>query len=383
MAVRDLVDAYLFFWAGLIVRRWKPFIVGVTGSAGKSTTTEMIAAVLKQEAARPTVGTVAYTQRNMNDDRGLPLTLLRYERWPRGGALGRLKLYMQVPFRALGLLVRRRYPDVLVLEYGTHWHGHLAGLVRLAPPGLAVVTNIGPAHLDRLKTVDAIVREKGTLVQAVSPSGLVVLGDGHDYVDQLQSLARAPVVRVSGRGLELSAAIARSVARHLRVPDEIVEAGLAGFEPPAGRLRLIRLNGITVLDDSYNANPLSMTLAVETLDATAVAGRQRRLAILGSMAELGEQAPRYHREAGALARSHADLVVGVGELAKHYEPDVWYPTSTACAGDLERLLAAEDCVLVKGSHSAHMERVVARLKEIGARGIVSAPGNRQAAGSAS
>lgn len=383
MAVRDLIDAYLFFWAGLIVRRRRPFIVGVTGSAGKTTTTEMIAGVLQHEAARPIVGTVAHTLRNMNDDRGLPLTLLRYDRWPGGGALGRLKLYSRVPFRALELLLTGRYPDVLVLEYGTHWHGHLARLAKLAPPKLAVVTNIGPAHLDRLKTIDAIVREKGSLVQAVPPSGLVVLGDGHDHVDQLQNLARAPVVRVSGRGLDLSANIARSVARHLRVPNEIVEAALTSFEPPAGRLKLLRLNGLTVLDDSYNANPLSMTLAVETLSATAAAGKQRRLAILGAMAELGEEAPRYHREAGTLARSHADLLIGVGELAKCYEPDHWYPTSSACADDVERLLAAEDCILVKGAHSAHMERVVLRLKEIGQRGIAPVRGNRLEAGSRS
>ena len=234
-----------------------------------------------------------------------------------------------------------------------------------------MVTTIGPAHLVRLKTIDGVLREKGAVVQAVPPSGLVVLGQDHDHVGRLEALAQAPVVKLPGRGLELSARIARTVARRLEVSDEVVDAALETFEPPDGRLRLWRLDHLTVLDDSYNANPLSMKLGLETLGTMAAAGK-RRVAVLGDMSELGEEAPRFHREIGALARRSADLLVGVGELARYYEPDQWYSTSRACAKDIECLLEAEDCVLVKGSHAVHMKCIVQKLEKIGIKSKLNA-----------
>jgi UDP-N-acetylmuramoyl-tripeptide--D-alanyl-D-alanine ligase len=365
---RRFIVPYLFLWARLVVRSRKPFIVGVTGSAGKTTTTEMIAAVLKHEAARRIVGTVAHSLHNMNDDTGLPLTVLRYDDWPESSLIARLRQYLLLPLKALKLATTGRYPDVLVLEYGTHQGGHLEWLARLAPPDIAVVTTIGPAHLDQLKTFDGILREKGAVVQAVPPSGLVILGQDHDHVGRLEALARAPVVKLPGRGLELSARIARAVARRLEVSDEVLDAALETFEPPDGRLRPWRLDHLTVLDDSYNANPLSMKLGIETLGTMPAAGK-RRLAVLGDMVGVGEEAPRFHREVGALARRHTDLLIGVGELARYYGPDQWYPTSRACAEDIERLLEPEDCVLVKGSGAVHMGRIVQKLKKIGREGM--------------
>src|SRR3546814_11331863 len=134
----------------------------------------------------------------------------------------------------------------------------MARLARLAPPHIAVVTTIGPSHLEYLKTVDGVAQQKGLLVEAAPPGGLVVLGDQHDHVDRLEALARAPVVRVPGRGLALAAGIARAVARHLEIPEAAVEAALASFEPPEGRLRTWRLERFTVIDDRFNANPLSI-----------------------------------------------------------------------------------------------------------------------------
>lgn len=358
---------YLRLWARLVVRSRKPFIVGVTGSVGKTTTTEMIAAVLEHEAARPIVGEAVHTLHNMNDDTGLPLTVLRYDNWPSSNIKARLKQYLLLPLKAVKLAKTGHYPDILVLEYGTHWGGHLKSLARLAPPNITVVTTIGPAHLDRLKTLDGVLSEKGALVQAVPPSGLVVLGQGHDYVDRLEALTQAPVVKLPGRGLELSAEIARTVARRLEVPERVLDAVLEAFEPPNARLTPWNLDHLTVLDDSYNANPMSMELGIETLDK--IAAGNRRLAVLGHMVKLGEDSPRYHREVGALARRHADLLIGVGEFARWYEPDRWYPSSKDCAEYIESLLKDGDCVLVKGAHVLKMEPIVEKLKELGREGI--------------
>jgi UDP-N-acetylmuramoyl-tripeptide--D-alanyl-D-alanine ligase len=329
--------------------------------------------VLQHEDARSVVGNTACTQHNMNCDRGLPLTILRYDNWPKSTTFARLKLYAMMPMRALRLMTAGSYPDVLVLEYAAGPGSHMKKLSRLVPPDVAVVTTIGPAHLDRMKTVDAVAREKGNLVQAVSPTGLVVLGQDHDHVDRLEALARSPVIKLPGQGMELSARIAQVVARHLGSSDAVAEAALADFEPSDGRLKLWQLDHLTLIDDSYNANPLSMKLGLEALHEIAPPGA-RRLAILGEMAELGEEAPRFHQDAGVLAHRCADLIAGVGELARHYGTDRWYPTSRACAEDLEQLLEDDDCVLVKGSHAAHMGPIVQKLKKIGREGLQGAAG---------
>ena len=353
------VVPYLSFWARFVLSVRKPFIIGVTGSVGKSTTTNMIAAVLMHPDVKPVVGAVGKASENMNDDAGLPLAVLRLG-WLNRGRLHALLHLASLPFRALALATIVPYPRVLVLEYGTHWNGHLHNLVKVAPPNLGVVTTIGPAHLDRLKTLEGVAYEKSAIVRAVGPSGLVVLGDGHDYVNYLEQATRAPVVKVSGRGKALAENITRVVCRWFKIPDPLIESVLSTFQLPEQRLTRIELDSITVIDDSVNANPMSMQLGLDTLAEEARAG-QRRVAILGMMAELGEATQRYHEETGKHARRRADFVVGVGELAKHFAPDRWYANSAQCAEDLAAFIRQGDLILVKGSGSTRMGVVVRQL----------------------
>lgn len=356
-----LIVPYLFFWSRLVVVTCKPLIVGITGSVGKTTTKDMVAAVLAHPDAAPIVGSVAKSPESLNEDIGLPMTLLGYDDVLSVSRRTKVAQLCAIPFRALARAITRRYPKVLVLEYGTCWHGHLHRLAKLAPPHVAAVTTIGPAHLERLKTLEGVVYEKSAIVRVVPPTGVVILGDGHDYVADLERVARAPVVKVTGRGPELSRNIARAIGRHFKIPDETVSAALKDFALPKGRLNRLELCGITVIDDSYNANPLSMKLGLDTLADMAKPG-QRRFALLGAMAELGDDSPQYHEEVGAYARSRVDVVVGVGESAKLYRPDQWFEDSDACASHLESLLRRGDCLLVKGAHSLHMERIVETLR---------------------
>jgi UDP-N-acetylmuramoyl-tripeptide--D-alanyl-D-alanine ligase len=355
----DVIRDWSFRWARFVLMRRKPTIIGVTGSAGKTTTTEAIGAVLRHPAAREHVGEVRTTTNNMNNYVGLPLVVLGYENWVKTRR-ERAAFLLAAPWRALRAALSRHYPRVLVLEYGTDRSGYILPMVQLAPPRIAVITTVGPAHLAGMGSVAGVAREKGLLVEHADPRGVAVLGDGHAYVDQIAARAAGRVVVVSGRGVELAEQIARVVAKELGVPAGPATEALARFKPPKSRLDRLHVGDIQIIDDSYNANPLSMTLGLDTLRSEAPAG-SRKVAVLGTMAELGEDAARYHEEIGRYARQAADLVVGVGELGRLYAPNHWFADSTECAERIDTLVAPGDTILIKASASVGLGEVVERL----------------------
>ncbi len=339
----------------------RPYIMSVTGSVGKTTTTGMIATVLSHPTAIRLVGKVQSTTANMNNDVGVPLTILLFDRWISGN-WKRMRTAFILPFRAIRLALTRGYPGVLVLEVAAGSYGHVSRAARLAPPDIGVVTTIGPAHLDQFETLAGVAREKGALVRAVPGEGLVILGDGHEQVGYLEQQAKARVIRIAGRGEELASGVARAIAEHRGIPREATLAALATYKPVAGRLKRFELERFIVLDDSYNASPLSMKLGLDTLRETA-SGTARRVAVLSQMNELGRESARYHREIGEYAHECADVVVGVGELARLYSPHYWFRDSKECARSMVELVNDSDCVLVKGSFSFKMQRVVKCLLE--------------------
>jgi UDP-N-acetylmuramoyl-tripeptide--D-alanyl-D-alanine ligase len=263
-----------------------------------------------------------------------------------------------VPFRALALATVRSYPKVLVLEFAAGPKGDIQRTAGAAPPLISVVTAVGPAHLEGFGTIDRIVAEKSTLVRFVPPEGLVVLGAENAHASGMDRLARGRVVKVPGRGRQLSENAARAVCAFLNIPADITERALAERPVVHGRLHEIDLNHFTVIDDSYNANPLSMELGLESLAQRP----PRRVAILGDMKELGPDSARYHQEIGRFARPRCELLVGVGPLARDYNPDEWFATSEECIAALERLIEPGDCVLLKGSHSIRLGEVLHGLK---------------------
>ncbi len=342
-----------------VIDRHHPQIVGITGSVGKTTCKNAIAAVLSHPAAMG--AQVRSTQGNSNDSIGMPASVLGLRAsLTMSGRLALLATGMREGWR------QRRsgtFPRVLVLEYGTGAKlTSIPELVTLVRPSVAVVTTIGPAHLERFGTLEAIAEHKGALVRAVPPDGLVVLGADTPHSARMASLSAAPVHLVAGRGRELAHGIARIVGRHFGVADDVIEQALAEMPSTSGRLHVSDAPRCTLIDDAYNASPLSMTLGLDTLAEFARPG-QRRVAVLGAMAELGSATGTYHREIGVHARTRADVVVAVGAAARDYEADHWYPTSIACAAAAGEWLRDGDIVLVKGSHSVGMSKVVVALRQ--------------------
>jgi UDP-N-acetylmuramoyl-tripeptide--D-alanyl-D-alanine ligase len=354
--------------------RFRGPVVAITGSNGKTTTKEMCAAILSQAAP------CLKTQGNLNNEFGLPLTLLR----------------------------RRESDRSIVVEIGMNHRGEIAPLAAIAKPSVAVVTNVGSAHIEHLGSREAIALEKGDLLDALPQDGAAVIPADDRF--GLAGRTRAAVVRF-GRGpqadvraeqvreletggfaFELATPGGRVAARVAGLGEtplanalaaaaaaqaagatlEALAAGLASYQPAHGRLERIELpTGIVLIDDSYNANPQSMEVALRVLADRR--GRGRGLAVLGEMGELGAAADEAHREIGRLVASlELDALFALGARAARFaegaaaagmpaEKIVLCRDHDELAERVARELAPHDWVLVKGSRSARMERVVERL----------------------
>jgi UDP-N-acetylmuramoyl-tripeptide--D-alanyl-D-alanine ligase len=336
-------------------------VIGVTGSTGKTSTKDLLLALLASQ--RRTVASRA----NYNTEIGLPLEIL--------GAPADT--------------------EVLVLEMGMRGPGQIAELAAIAEPDVAVIVSIGPVHLELLGTVEAVAAAKAELIAALAPGGTAIvpaherLLDPHlrDDIDVVTfgeggevAIARADHNRleIDARGerialevpftqahlrTNLLAAVAAALAVGVR-PDGLVELALS-----AGRGQRIALrSGITIIDDCYNANPMSMRAALDDLAATAArSGSARRVAVLGDMLELGPDERSFHVELGEHATEvGVDLLITVGPLAaamsERYDGDV---QSVADAGEaaalIPELVEPGDLVLVKASRGVGLELVCGAL----------------------
>ncbi|MEV6013247.1 UDP-N-acetylmuramoyl-tripeptide--D-alanyl-D-alanine ligase [Streptomyces sp. NPDC051976] len=350
-------------------------VVAVTGSQGKTGTKDLLAAVLSGTA--PTVATVG----SLNNELGVPLTMLRAEAATR----------------------------FLVLEMGARHIGDIAHLAGLVAPDVAVVLNVGQAHLGEFGSRAAIARAKGELVQGLAPDGTAVLNADDPRVNAMRALTDGPVltfgrtgqadVRPLGltldglgrpsftlRTADTSATVTLPhLGAHLALnASAAAAAGLAAGVPlgraatalataPLSRWRLEPRTlacGATLLNDSYNANPDSTRAA---LDALAAIDGRCRIAVLGEMRELGDGSAAEHRAVGEYAAARADVVAAVGEAARPIAEGAGARALVLAGNDAAvdwlraRRLTAGDVVLVKASRGARLDEVAAALAQCGAR----------------
>ena len=323
-------------------------VVAITGSVGKTSTKDILAALL-----RTRFRTVAAPD-GFNNEIGLPLTLSRIE--PE--------------------------TEVVVTEMAMRGPGQIRDLARIARPDLGVITSIAPVHLEQMGSLENIARAKAELLDelpagavAVLPEAAAVLEpfvpDGLDVrrFREPETEVRDGRMHVRWHGEEIVFGFA---ARHqaTNAAAALTAAEALGVEPPREpvevefslwRSQETELpGGGLLINDSWNANPVAMRAALAHLRERA--GDRRTVAILGEMAELGPEAPRYHEEIGREAEA-VDLVLGIGELARHYRPDEWARTAAEAREVALGLVRPGDAILVKGSRSVGLEAVADALLE--------------------
>lgn len=353
-------------------------VVGITGSVGKTSTKEMIASVLGTKFR------VHKTQGNFNNGIGLPLTIFQIE----------------------------KEHQVTVLEMGISEFGEMHELADMAQPDIMVITNIGLCHLENLKTRDGILKAKTESFAHLKPDGVVILNGDDDKLSTVEQVAgRKPVFygikgrnlcetsvcadAVTEHGLEgmtaefhtpqgdmevfipipgehnvYNALAATCVAEQLGLSMDEIKCGIAAASTISGRTNLIHTKGMTVIDDCYNANPVSMKASLDVLSKA----EGRKIAVLGDMGELGENEKQLHYEVGTYAGTlPIDLLFCVGTLsgklaegAKKQNPALTvkhYGTREEMTEELLATVKEGDAVLVKASHFMEFPKVVAALTE--------------------
>lgn len=324
-------------------------VVGVTGSTGKTSTKDILAAL-----CAPVVRTVA-TEGSYNAELGVPLTLGRLE------------------------------PDteLCIVEMGMRGVGQIAELCEIARPDAGVITAIGPVHLELVGSVEAVARSKAELIAALPPGGIAVVPESDHLEPHLAG--HVDLRRVGPVDVELrdDGAYVAFAGRRIRFPlgsrhqaqnaltaltaYEALGLPLDRLEESAASVRLSPWRGEElalpggglVVNDAYNANPTSMEAALRHL---AERGGDRRLvAILGGMAELGEHAELHHREIAELAAELGIEVLAVGELARAFGCDAWVPDADAALAAARELVHPGDAVLVKASRAVALEGIAPAL----------------------
>ena len=366
-AVKDIAECYL--------KKLQIPVVGITGSVGKTSTKEVIASVLKEKYR------TLKTQGNFNNELGLPLTVFRL----------------------------RDEDEIAVLEMGISEFGEMTRLAKVARPETCVITNIGTCHLENLGDRDGVLKAKTEIFQYLRPNGHIILNGDDDklstvkehegirpvffgmdpefpvYADEIRSLGLKGMscrihlmgdvfdvtVPMPGRHMIYNALAAAAVGRTYGLTNEEIRRGIESLEPISGRFRMIDTEKLLIVDDCYNANPMSMKASLDVLQD----GLGRRVAILGDMGELGTNEIALHEEVGVhAAQCRIDVCICVGtlcrnmaEAAKKENPEltvIYEEDRESLLAHLESYVQTGDTVLVKASHFMKFEEVVAALQKL-------------------
>lgn len=352
-------------------RRFDIPVIAITGSNGKTTTKDLTASVLSSKY------NVHKTNANFNNEIGLPFTLLQLH----------------------------QEHDVAVVEMGMRGIGHIKDLMNIAEPNIGVVTNVGETHMELLGSIDNIAQAKGELVEDIPESGLVILNADDEHVKKMAHKTKAKVIffgidndadvkafnikyfetntlfdfsyggkiykcklPLVGKHNVYNALAAIAVGLDMKLTVEEIQKGLDKLSLSAMRLAVMKIKGYTFINDAYNASPMSMKAAIESLNTIAA---KRKIAVLGDMLELGSISAEAHRKIGdILADNNIDMVITLGEQAKNISDQARRSGISEVyeAKDHEEIknilklnLQTGDTVLLKGSRGMKMEKTLEGL----------------------
>lgn len=400
---KSLVVRALIWEAKAVLLRHKPFIIGVTGNLGKTSTKDAIYAVMKDHFY------VRRSEKSMNSEFGVPLTILGEK-----SAWNNPLKWILVLARGFFVPFAKEYPTHLVLEIGADRPGDIKSIASWIKPDITVVTQFGqvPVHVEFFKDRDAVVHEKGYLVEALRDTGFLIYNkDDHDSEKLLGKTEAKKIsigihesadisgtnvklygtplsgteadVMVDGKNHHLvlpevvgkspvyCALPALAVARILAIPLEIACASLRDADKPKGRMRLLSgMNGSVIIDDSYNASPKATEHGLKTLSEIDTKGR--KIAVLGDMLELGDYTRDEHYKIGKVAAKscHKLFTVGIrsrvtaeGALDEKMSDDniMECDTSIDAGKELVKIVEEGDVIYIKGSQSMRMERAITMI----------------------
>lgn len=396
----------------MILAKYRPTVVGVTGSVGKTGTKEAVYAVLSYKYK------TRKSLKNYNNELGVPLTIIGAEA-PGRSVWGWLKVFL----KALFLIVIRKgdYPEMLVLEMGVDKPGDMKYLTDIVRCDVGIVTAIGPSHLEFFESVDKIQKEKGMLIEKLNRQGWSILNYDDEKVRELRKKSYAKVLtygfdkkadvkaqnvlfnfdsnkkavdlqgisfklnyngsvvpvripNVLGYSVIYSSLAAASIGLSFGMNLVDVSKALADFQSPAGRMKLI--NGIketVIIDDTYNSSPQSCKAAGDFIKKVPVGTRGRKFAVMGDMLELGKYTEQGHREVGEyLVKAGINKLIVVGERARDIahgaqeagmnSNNIYHFSDNDSAGKfLQERIKTGDLIFIKGSQGARMEKIVKEL----------------------
>lgn len=404
--MRKIIHTLLIRKAKRLIQKHQPMIIGVTGSVGKTSTRDAIAALLA------TTFDVAKNFENYNNEFGLPLTILQ-KKSPGRSVMGWLDVLFYRP---------QLVPNLFVLEYGVDRPGNIKMLCAIAKPRMAFLTGLSPVHAENFSSFNALIDEKIQLLESVAKEGIVFLNADDPLVMEQRSRVAARVVTYGffdaadvralhvsvktredfsfepgehfcethvevqlpehdgfeftltntlGRATIRAVLAGIAVAKQLGVPNDHIIKQISEIPKQPGRMNPIAgIKGSLIIDSSYNAAPASMQEALDVLRFFSPRDEARRIAVLGNMAELGSYAEQEHRAIGKRAAEiSVDLLVTVGELARDIARGAMdagfdeahmqhFHTSLEAGRYLDAQVKKGDIVLVKGSQSMRMEKAV-------------------------
>jgi UDP-N-acetylmuramoyl-tripeptide--D-alanyl-D-alanine ligase len=402
-----ILERILCIMAKSILWRQKPFIIGITGSVGKTTTKDMIAHILSDHKR------IWVTQKNYNNEIGVPLTILCVEK-----NINSLIGIFHIMNKWLHAFFTRNYPEIVVVEMGVDRPGDMDYLMSIVSPDIAILTAVQHAHSEFFRSVKDIANEKQKIVTKMKKSGKAIINTDDHNVRSVEKKTSAYIIsygtnppvdflasdievcfgqhdltglsfKLNYKGRVVPVRLQNVIAQHmiyaalaaLAVADtlqiNIVETirSITDFVSSPGRMRLLQgKNDVLLIDDTYNASPSAMGAAIITLaNAPAV----RKIAILGDMRELGKISHKAHEDiAHDLINAGIDAIFLVGKemRAAHrilIEKDInnvhHYGTSSEAISDVKRFVEQGDLVLIKGSRGIKMEYIVRELTEEGAQ----------------